>query len=425
MGAGKRERTSGTEYDPERKEFLNQKSKYLLLTVGIVAVVGLVVARAVFLLGRNENESDELLGISNPTETTEIASDWRADGPNEPFEPYGNIVDPVALEWESTARDLTRPGAYRNGEPVSWEYDDGRSIIAGIEATGLTDALYLDLRCSESADGNEIGYYITASTGNLQYSRGFVGEHDAKENSAFTDFAIADRLYTRVRAIRFSDERDYGVRWTDEYHGAESGGGSTLFVRAVNLTSGALICVCDIEICYDVQEDVYYLFGIHSADVSQTGELDPVQRSELVEKALLFAEDKLEITLNDTDWSNLGIEDDHFDWKAVTMAGAVVDKVSRPYFNKFLSFSGKTATYLNDFPDCRNTFAVTVSLPLYGCVTVYFAPWNELHRLPAEYTGTSELQRLEPYAYDPLLPRSEKTLIVPHDGEWDKYIPDY
>ena len=50
---------------------------------------------------------------------------------------------------------------------------------------------------------------------------------------------------------------------------------------------------------------------------------------------------------------------------------------------------------------------MTLPLPLYGYVTVYFAPWNELHRLPAEYTGDSELQRLELYGYDPLFPRSD------------------
>ena len=182
---------------------------------------------------------------------------------------------------------------------------------------------------------------------------------------------------------------------------------------------------CSIHFQYDVQVEVYYLSCIHPADVSLTGELDPKQRPGLVEKALLFAEDTLEVDLNDVDWSGLGIEDEEYGWRAAAKAGAVVDKVSRPYFNKFLNMSGKTATFLNDFPDCRDTFAVTIPLPLYGYVTVYFAPWNELHRLPAEYTGDSELQRLELYAYDPLLPCSEKTIIVPHDGEWDKYIFNY
>lgn len=404
---------------------MNQKRKYLLLTAGVVAAVGLVAVGAVYLLNQNGNRGDTLSGRVDPATAADMTTTWRVDEPDEPFEPYGSIVDPAALEWESTARDLTRPGAYRNGGPVSGEYGDGRSISAGIEALGLTDALYLDLRCSESADGNEIGYYITASTGSLQYSRGFVGEHYAEENAAFTDFVIADRLYTRVRAIRFDDERNYGVRWTDEYRGAEPGADATLYVRAVNLANGALVYVCDIEISYAVQEKIYYLSGIHPADVSWTGELGPKQRSELVEKALLFAEDTLVIDLNDVDWSGLGIEDEDYDWKAAAVAGAVVDKVSRPYSNKFLNTSGKTVTFLNDFPDCRDTFAVTLPLPLYGYVTVYFAPWNELHRLPAEYTGDSELQRLELYGYDPLLPRSDKTFMVPHDGEWDKYISEY
>ena len=182
---------------------------------------------------------------------------------------------------------------------------------------------------------------------------------------------------------------------------------------------------CSIHFRYDVQVEVYYLSGIHPADVSRTGELGPERRLELLEKALLFAEDTLAIDLNDVDWSGFGIEDGDYDWREKAVAGAVVDKVSRPYFNKFLNTNGKTATFLNDFPDCRDTFAVTLPLPLYGYVTVYFAPRNELHRLPAEYTGDSELQRLELYAYDPLLPRSEKTIIVPHDGEWDKYILNY
>ena len=260
----------------------------------------------------------------------------RSDEPPGPFEPYGSIVEPNALDWESTARDMTRPGSYRNTGIVSWQYSEIGSICAGINAPERTEALYLDLNCSEASDGHEIGYYVTASTGSLHYSRGFIGEYDAEENSPFSDFMIADRLFTRVRAVQYTDERNKGIRWMDEYRGAESCGGATVSVRAVNLSTGGLVCICDIEIAFDEQDKVYYLSGFHSADVHITGEMDSERRSELVTNALRFAEEQLPIELSEIEWEELGIQEEEYDWEAAAIGGAVVDKISRAYFNKLL-----------------------------------------------------------------------------------------
>ena len=49
----RKRKKSGAEYDPERKEYLNQKRKYLLLMAGMAVIVGITVSTIVLILNRN------------------------------------------------------------------------------------------------------------------------------------------------------------------------------------------------------------------------------------------------------------------------------------------------------------------------------------------------------------------------------------
>ena len=305
---------------------MNQKIKYLLITAGVVTVIGASVALAtsVSLRGAGENRSSISLPYQTPLETALLDLSEREDEPASPFEPYGKVTDAKELEWESAAGNMAMPGSYDNSKTVSWEYAAGKTIYVGMALPEAADALYLGLHCSEAAGGNEIGYFLSASTGSLQYSRGYVGPHDDNENEAYTDFVIADRLYSRVRAIGYADAKNYGVRWTDEYRGAEQTGNARLHVRAVNLTNGALVCICEVEIGCDAVSGVYSLQGIQAADVKETGESAAEIRDFLIDQAIIFAERSLEMSF--ADYTALGLDAETQDWKEASRAGAAVDK---------------------------------------------------------------------------------------------------
>ena len=196
-----------------------------------------------------------------------------------------------------------------------------------------------------------------------------------------------------------------------------------LSVRAIDLDTGWPICFCNVVISKD-STGQYVLTGVENADVENTDELDDATRTNLIEAAEAFLMDTLSVEPM-IEVADAVDGDSEETWELQVPKNVIVDKASRPYFNRLLNLHGKTANFLSDFQDCTDTFAVTVPLQAGGSATVYFAPWNEIHHIKAEFTGNGELQRLEPYAYDPLFPGSEDTLLAPHDGYWDKYLRDY
>ena len=412
---------------------MKQKSKYLIQIIAMVACVSAMILLLMFLFRRADSDDNRPAAVdSAPSETgaplpqkggetTEVTSSPLE--PDEPFEPYGSVPQTEELPWNSTAGSGRTASSYANDTIISWKYQEDKTISAGVNNGSLKDALYLNIHCSETMDGNETGYYLSASSGILEYSRGFVGNIDDEENAAFTSFVIPDRLLNRVRATHFLSHTDYGVRWTEAFSGANEEQNAVIHIRAVNLRTGELICVSDLHIEYDTSSGVYFFSGLTSADVSETGELGRDLRAEIVNRAISFAENTLGVSVDDAEADS--DSEKTLDWRETARSSAVVDKVSRPYYNKVLTVDGRTASFLNDFSACKDTFAVSFSVPVYGCVTVYFAPWYELHNMDAAFTGEGEMQSLEPYAYDPLLPYSEKSILVPHDGEWDRYLSAY
>lgn len=387
-----------------------QKVRYLLIVAGFLFVLALIVVLVTVIQGPRIDSSafSEIAeSLSNSTGQESEALDI----PEKAYIPVDvyPLPENAEVDWEPTFQAVKMSGAYENDRILTFDYYSG-SISAGVEDNMLDDALYLNLRCSEAAEGNEIGYYISASRGCLEYSRGFVGACYDEENRGYTDFAITKRLYSKVRAISFEDGVHYGLRWMDINQAENEIEDAVIQIRVVNLVNSNPLCICDLSIRYDAQTCKYYLAEFTSSDVKATGELSREERSSLVDQTIAFAENVLELGLNEEDW------------KEGARAGAIVDKTDRPYFNKMLDKNQTTATYLNDFPTCSDTFAVTMPISLVGSLTVYFAPWYELYRMQEKYTGEGEIQKLVLYAYDPLLPCSEKTILVPHDGQWDELL---
>ena len=343
--------------------------------------------------------------------------------PDEPFEPYGLGLATEALEWESTSGRYAGSGNYKNDRILTVDCGNDVTLYVGTEQSGLDNAIYLDFHCLAGGEPVHAGYYLSAARGRLEYSRGFIGGIDEEENDGYSNFALVDRLYNRAKGIEFRNGLDYGVRWVDEYMGDTVLSNACLSVRAIDLDTGWPICFGDLVISKD-SDGQYILAEMENADVADTGELDDATRTNLIEAAEAFLTDTLSVEpLNEI--ADAADGDSEEIQESQAPKNVIVDKVSRPYFNRLLNPQGKTANFLSDFHDCTDTFAVTVPLQAGGLATVYFAPWNEIHHIKAEFTGTGELQRLEPYAYDPLFPGSEDTLLAPHDGYWDKYLRNY
>ena len=343
--------------------------------------------------------------------------------PDDAFEPYGLGLAAEALEWESTAGRYAGSGNYKNDRVLALDCGNNMTLYVGTEQPDLNNAIYLDFHCLAGGEPVHAGYYLSAARGRLEYSRGFIGGADAEENDGYWNFALVDRLYNRAKGIEFRNGLDYGVRWVDEYMGETALSDERLSVRAIDLNTGWPICFCDVVISKD-STGQYVLAGVESADVADTGELDDAARKGIIEDAQVFITDTLSVEplIEIAD----AIEGDSEEsQESQAPENVIVDKVSRSYFNRLLNLQGKTSNFLSNFQDCKDTFAVTVPLQSGGLATVYFAPWNEIHHIKAEFTGTGELQRLEPYAYDPLFPDSEDTLLAPHDGCWDKYLRNY
>ena len=68
----------------------------------------------------------------------------------------------------------------------------------------------------------------------------------------------------------------------------EDDGGTTLYIRAVNLSSGELIAMCKATIVYDAATDTHHLDALTSSDVVDTGEMTQDEKSVLVQDAITF-----------------------------------------------------------------------------------------------------------------------------------------
>lgn len=297
---------------------------------------------------------------------------------------------------------VSRPvssGQYKNDGPLSWAAPSGKVFSVGI-AQDLDDHIYLNIRCSAADNGNEIGYYIKSDRGLLEYSEEdtVLADCDAGKNEEVVNFYIPRRFYNAVASMEYVDAERYGLRWSDD--GSDGNiGGTTIHVRAVNLKTAEFLGVFDIVIAHDAKKKEYFMQSINSADVREYGFLEEEDREEAIQLALTFASD----TMFPGD-----------DWQEAARAGAVIQKVDRTYFARFLNTEKKTDTFMNHWT-CKDTFAVTFPVSYYGYGTVYLAPQTECIGLTEAKLYGSDNWDLQVYGYDPINPRDEETVVAPTD----------
>lgn len=301
---------------------------------------------------------------------------------------------------EPTRVAISKDGLYDNTEPKTWTSQNGKTFSVGVKLSDSMDAIYLNIRCSAASDGNEVGYYLKSTRGLLEYSdeTSVLSDCDSGNNVQHANFFIPRRYYNSVAAMEYVNNNQYGVRWSDDGSDGVTTG-TTISVRAVNLKTAEFLGIFDIIIAYNDKTRHYSIDSINSADVSEYKLLSDKERAEAVQTAIDFAAEHM--------FPNN-------DWKAAAKAGAVVHKVNRAYFARFLNTEGKSDKSVN-YWTCQDTFAVTFPVSYYGYGTVYLAPKTECIGLTEPKAYGSNSLDLQVYGYDPINPRNEETIIAPID----------
>lgn len=432
------------------------KGRYVAAIFALVAAMAMIIVFFTMIMG---NDDETLEEIVSPVET-EVAETSEADiidnGDDGIIE--ATPVPNSNLEYEPTYAYNFGDGLYDNTNIVSYQYSEYGILYAGIQSSELKDAIYLNFHSSEADIGYNIGYYISASSGELQYSRDNIDDCDSDANKDTNDLAIMGRLFTECRDITFYDADDYGVRWVDIALNQDLTSDATITVRAVNMDLNIFLGVFDFHI--EMTDDGgYYLRDVTSAEVSTTGELTDEVKSEIVEATIDFIQNKLQ--LDGTDWENEEIIDSEYEeeidededyeyeesyydqfihvdiseWKDAAREQAFVDKVTTPYFSKVLDTTGKTIkTFVSSsLSTCKDIFAVTVPYQSYGYVTVYYAPFvqvlssvgDEIVEYQVDTSGLTDVQiewqTLRAICYDAVNTRDANTLLTPTDGTWAEY----
>lgn len=261
--------------------------------------------------------------------------------------------------YEDASNSYNTDAEYKNDEVLTYDYGDG-TITIGTKSAPDNKHIYLDIRCSEAADGNEIGYYVESDRVDVQVSPGGGMGCDAGNNASENNFVLLDRLYDNVTPSTVRDSENYGVRWCDDKMKDGENDGTTIAIRAINLRSGAIVAMCDAVIDYDKETNSYSLSKLASSDVKYNSELDDTSRTNIINKAAEFAAERL-----------------HNDASDYATDKAIVDKHNGTYFSRFLD-EDDSILYYKDYTTCRDTYTVTLPSASYGFITVYFAPQTQL-----------------------------------------------
>ena len=114
------------------------------------------------------------------------------------------------------------------------------------------------------------------------------------------------QTYDTAAPAGYKSAENFGVRWErDTMEINEDDGGTTLYIRAVNLGSGELIAMCKATIVYDAATDTHHLDALTSSDVVDTGEMTQDEKSVLVQDAITFMQGTGNFTPpTEADWTN-------------------------------------------------------------------------------------------------------------------------
>ena len=363
--------------------------KTLIRVIAVILVFACIIAVIAFAASRHSGRNAEDASESNGSAGYRSAEEDK------------NAVSGFGIKDNDGSN---KDGKYLNEKTVSYSLNGG-TLTAGVN-TDSKDALYLNLTFSGASADNKVGYYITSSKNDVEYS-GSPQSAFNDENSDICNYLITGELYNTAVPSTYTDDTNYGIKWTDDTLFDSSGASNCdLSIRAVNISNGAYIGSCTLCINYNKADKSYYLAGMTDNDVKSTGKISEDIRSKAVNDAADFISGKLNMT-------NAG------NWKSASLANAHVEYVSQPYFPTLLDDKGLSSA-AGRFSGCKDTFAVTLPMSVYGYAVVYMAPFNETIGL--EEADWSNLN-LTVYGYDPVNPRDENSVIAPSD--WTTGFQDY
>ena len=177
-----------------------------------------------------------------------------------------------------------------NDRILTYDYGSG-TISIGVDL-GVQDYIYLNPVCSEASaeTGKQVGFFITASSPRLDisYAEGAAATDELNAHEA--NLVMLGQTYDTAgplpgtSPLRILASGGSGTQWKIN----EDDGGTTLYIRAVNLGSGELIAMCKATIVYDAATDTHHLDALTSSDVVDTGEMTQDEKSVLVQDAITF-----------------------------------------------------------------------------------------------------------------------------------------
>ena len=365
----------------------------LRLFAGVVVLAALCLMVIFVMRGCSPEEGSQVTETSPAYSELPVIDGTDAPAPIETE--AGGIVDYSDSEDNSAYGSL---GNYANDRVLTYNYGSG-SISLGVADLGIQDYLYLNPVCSEAKaeEGRQVGFFITCSSPRLDISGTEGASVREGRNVNAANFVMLDQTYDTAVPAAYEDAENYGVRWEqDVLEVNEDDGGTTLYIRAINLSNGKLLAMCKVTIVYDAFSDTHYLSSLTSSDVVDTGEMSLADKSALVEAAVTF----MQGTGNFSPPSEES-------WTAA-METAKVEHVPAPYFTKFSDSNGQQAKAYH-YSNCE-IWAVNLQFPT-GVITVYFAPQLQIWGFDSATEPGSDDLNLQPLGYACLNPYTKDTIL--------------
>lgn len=286
--------------------------------------------------------------------------------------------------------------AYRNDKEYSIVCDlDGNMItVSNGNATDVTDAVILNFQMSDET--RKVGYYIHSTRNALHYPADAQwSDLYSEQNKDHSNFVI-NLMHNELIPIEGNT-----ISWSNDLlYDGKSQTGTTLYVRALDLTAGGqLITGFKVEIRF--VDGAYQLWGVESTDVFSTGELSDEDRELLLLNAYSLAQNQV-LNLDGSlvaDMANVTVDD-------ILERGYVEYLGNRMYFPTSISPAGRavlSSTFINLYQDI---YAVSIPTSQCGVFTLYYAP-NVGSELPDRIAEAVTAQYGEDIPEDLILPELE------------------
>ena len=376
------------------------KKKYAAIIAAIVVAICLIVLIILKLSGGSEPVPQK--NPENSNGNTTITETTNQTGGGEGVQTGDSLSDYLDGVVEPSGSKTNKDGTYLNKQTFQCKDYLGNIITVGVQVDDGAQRIYINPSHSAAKDGNEIGFYISASRGTLEYSAQSMGTPETEGNDAFDNFIVAERYLDSLIPATYVDKDNFGVAWEDDFMFDGKNDGAVITLRCVNAKNRSFYGIFDVTIEMNDKEQ-YYITGIESADVKNTGELSDEERTDLINQSMTFITD----TLGMTPFGK---------WEDVARGGAVVHKHERTYFPRFVLENFKTGR-VSDYSTCKDTYAVNLPINAYGLMTVYFAPKTELMGLTEPRLHGEESMNLMLYGYDAYMFQSAADMrgVVPSD----------